>query len=240
MASAQRTRSKPARLIAVALAVALAVLAAGSALAGSRPTIVGKTKSTPKPVCPTPKNNTNPRRSCAVMGRVSGFQVRADGRTGLFKARGRGHIVAWQVDLSKPSKQEIEYFKTELSKSGDPAARLAVLKKKSGGEYKLVKQSPAVGLKPYYGEKPIFTLETPLRVKKGHIIALTTPTWLPNLGVAGTRRNDVWRASREDGECTQQGDLLKRSRPQQRVGSTRDYACTYRGARLLYWAFLAR
>ena len=34
-------------------------------------------------------------------------------------------------------------------------------------------------------------------------------------------------------------DLLERSRPQQKVGGERSYACDYNGARILYWAFLA-
>jgi hypothetical protein len=208
-----------------------------SAKAGA--TLLGRTPKTPRPTCPTPhSSDAPPEKSCQAMGRVTGFQISANGVRQPFKVRRPGTIVAWSVDLSRPSKKERDFFETQLSKSGPPRGRLSILKRKKAGPYKLVKQSPVVNLKSSLGSRAVITLADPLRVRKGMIVALTTPTWLSNLADFGASDSDVWRASREQGQCTQAEDLLKRSRPQQKVGGMRDYSCTYEGARLLYWAYL--
>ena len=87
--------------------------------------------------------------------------------------------------------------------------------------FKLVKQSPVVQLSSVLGNRPVFTLTDPLRVRKGMIVALTTPTWLSNLADYGANNSDAWRASREEGQCLSEQDLLERSRPQQKVGGKR-------------------
>ncbi len=203
-------------------------------------TVIGQTPSTPKPNCPTPKGDNVPAdRACQAMGRVTGFQTSADGRRNPFRIRKPGTIVAWSVAVSKPNRKERDFFATELSNSGPPSARLSILKPKGDGVYKLVKQSPVVGLDSVLGNRPVYTLSDPLRVRKGQIVALTTPSWLSNLADAGASASDAWLASREQGECLSEEDLLQRSRPQQKVGGKRHYACRYEGARLLYWAFLA-
>ena len=234
----------------VALAAAIAGAIAAVAIAGrGNAVVIGRTPSAPKPACPTPNvENPPPEKSCQVMGRVTGFQVSADGRTNPYRVRRSGRIVAWSVDLSRPNKEERRFFAEELSNSGPPKAGLAILKQKGDGAYKLLKKTPTVELAQFYGEKPVFTLADPLRVRDGVVVALTTPTWIPNLGIDGASRADRWRASRDPGECgdevnhtpsENEADLLKRSRPQLKLGGERAYACDYRGARLLYWAFLA-
>jgi hypothetical protein len=242
-----RTHPRLSALAAVGLAaaagVALWLTASGFAQGGGgEAVILGKTASTPKPVCPTPNvpdDQAPPAdKVCQVMGRVTGFQMSADGRRNPYKVRQPGRIVAWSVSLGRPDKTEQEYFETELSKSGPPSARLSILKAKSDGRYKLTKQTPTVQIKPWFGEEPIFTLSKPLRVKKGVIVAITTPTWLPNLGLRGASTSDTWRASRLSGECEGDTNLLERSRPQQKVGGNRLYECEYKATRLIYRAFL--
>jgi hypothetical protein len=229
--------------IACACVLAAAVVLADSHVAGAAraaATVIGQTSSTPNPNCPTPQGDNVPAdKACQAMGRVTGFQTMADGRKNPFKVRQQGTIVAWSVDISKPTKKEQNFFEEALSKSGPPSARLAILKPKDNGTYKLVKQSPVVELKSVLGNRPVFTLTDPLRVRKGMVVALTTPTWLSNLADHGASNSDSWRASREQGQCLNEQDLLERSRPQQKVGGQRAYGCTYEGARLLYWAFLA-
>lgn len=240
----------PRRLVAVAFATGCAcILAAVTVIAGSnragaaaaKAAVIGQTPSTPKPNCPTPGGGNVPAdRACQAMGRVTGFQTMADGRRNPYKVRKPGTIVAWAVDVSKPTKKERNFFENALSKSGPPSARLSILKPKGKGRFKLVKQSPVVKLASVLGNRPVFTLNDPLRVRKGMIIALTTPTWLSNLADYGANNSDAWRASRERGECLNEQDLLQRSRPQQKVGGKRAYDCTYEGARILYRAFLER
>lgn len=237
------------RIAAIAFALACAILVAlvaalgGSAPAGAadaKPTVIGKTKTSPGPTCPTPEGNNVPAdQACQAMGRVTGFQTSADGRRNPFKVRSSGTLVAWSVAVSKPNKEERTFFAEALSKSGPPSARLSILKPKEKGRFKLVKQSPVVQLESVLGNRPVFTLTDPLRVRKGMIVALTTPTWVSNLADAQARKTDTWRASREKGQCLDKQDLLERSRPQQKVGGQRHYDCTYRGARIMYWAFMA-
>jgi hypothetical protein len=231
-------------------AMALAVSASLAATSAKTAAIVlGKTPKTPKPNCPTPKGDNVPAdQRCQAMGRVTGFQISADGRRGPYKVRQPGRIVAWGIDLSRPAKDEQEFFAEVLEKSGPPSARLSVLKSKGHQEFKLVKQSPVVQLQPYLGHKPVFTLTDPLKVRKGLVVALTTPTWVSNLADAGADNSDAWRTSRDSGACgtetndsaeENEADLTKRSRPQQKVGGVRAYACKYTGARILYRAYLA-
>jgi hypothetical protein len=243
----QRLAALGVGLLACGALVATAALAAS---AGKAPaTVLGRTAETPKPNCPTPNGENVPAdERCQAMGRVTGFQIRADGRRGLYKVREPGRIVAWSIDLARPSKDEQEFFAEVLEKSGPPSARLSILKAKEDQQFKLVKQSPVVQLQPMLGHDPVFTLSDPLRVRKGLVVALTTSTWVSNLADAGADNSDAWRTSREPGQCgtetndtaeENEADLTRRSRPQQKVGGNRTYACKYTGARILYRAFLA-
>ena len=228
----------------------MAVAAALAASAGKvAATVLGHTANTPRPNCPTPGGDNVPAdERCQAMGRVTGFQIGANDQRGLYKIRQPGRIVAWSVDLSKPSKEEQEFFAEVLEKSGPPTARLSILKAKEQGQFKLVKQSPVVQLQPLLGHRPVFTLNDPLRVREGLVVALTTPTWVSNLADAGAANSDAWRTSREVGQCgtetndtadENEADLTRRSRPQQKVGGIRAYGCKYTGARILYRAYLA-
>ena len=225
----------PLRVAAV-LACLIAVLITTTALAATAREI-GKTRGTPNPSCPTPSGDAPERRQCEVLGRVTAFQKRADGKKGLMRVPADGHIVGWAVDLSHPDKEERAFFEAELS--GDPSARLAMLTKADGRKYRLRAQSPNVGLKGLYGDRQYFTLNNPLEVREGWIAALTTRSWVPNFAHAlrAPQKDNVWKASRTRRRCSGRGNLLNRSRPHQDVGSTRSYACTYTDARILYWAY---
>lgn len=243
-----RLRLVPAALAAFLACLAPALWVADSGAAGDRATasLIGATTAAPKPNCPTPDGRNPPAdEACQAMARVTGFQVDADGRHNPFKVRKPGTIVAWRLDVAKPTASEQEFFSTEIDKSGPPSARLSVLKPKKGG-YKLIRQSAVVQLNSVLGTRPTFTLTDPLRVKKGMFVALSATTWISNLADAGASAGDTWTTSRQPGQCgTEAGDsaaeneadLKKRSRPQQKVGGIRDYACKYRGARILYWAY---
>jgi hypothetical protein len=82
----------------------------------------------------------------------------------------------------------------------------------------------------------VFTLSDPLRIRKGEFLALTIPTWAPMFAVDLGGRDNRWRSSRNDGACTNREDI-RSGKPHQNVGSTRQYGCDYRGARLLYWGY---
>jgi hypothetical protein len=232
-------RARPA-LLASAIAAAT-VLAGLAATAGAeRAVVLGKTDRTPPPSCPS-----KPASPCTVSGQVTGFQRVAAGEKGLFRLDQAGRIVAWSVSLGRPDKEERNAF-GELAQTekhgGAPTAGIGILRKESRERYTLKRRSPVVKVGRYYGEKPVITLNDPLRVRAGDIVALTTATWLPNYA-SGLGQGNVWVASRKPDECNAEDftpeEFFERTSPHLKEGSTRRYGCEYRGQRILYWAWLA-
>jgi hypothetical protein len=205
-------------------ALVLNVTQAGAA----RAKLLGKTSTTPAPQCPL---------NCSALGSVTGIQTKVQGMRNPFKVRATGHIVAWSAELGKPDKEDREFFGdlfTSDTLGKVPTARISVLRNKGHRQYKLLKQSPPVSLSGYYNERVTLTLTEPLRVREGDVVAITTPTWAPILVSASRARASRWRASRSKGKCGVKA--AKKAKPQQKVGSTREYGCTFND-RLLYWAY---
>ncbi len=232
----------------MAALVLVAIVAASAGIAtGRSPNILGDVKGgAPKPSCPEPKKSPFPSsKLCRVINTVTGFQTTANGRKGIFKVPSAGHLVAWSVDLSRPNSDERDVYEGLFDAA--PSARIGVLKKASKSKFTLAKQSPEVPLDNYYGQKPIFTLNKPLKVKKGQTIALTTPNWVPNFAHDGKlgSQTDKWRASRSKRKCgddpnksdNENRDDIIASKPHDDKGSKRTYGCTYTEGRLLYWAY---
>jgi hypothetical protein len=228
------------------LAIVLVAVLVASAPA-ERANVLGKTRTAPKPACPDkPRTEAT---ECQITGQVTGYQRSVDGKANLFKAPRNGKIVAWSVDLAKPSKQERRVFGNAASTrefGESPTAGIAVLRKKQNAEFRLQRASPILEVQSYYGDQPIFTLRQPLRVKKGNIVALTTATWLPAFAFKGQGRDDVWVASRNRKNCEIPNRVpaderldyfFAHTKPHRNVGSDRKYQCEYDNARLLYWAY---
>lgn len=237
-------RGRARRAIAFsALCVAMVGVIAVSAAGARQATVLGKTKHTPPPNCP---------KNCEGIGSVTGFPLRADGKKQPMKVHANGRIVAWAIDLSKPKKSQRDFFGTVFKSEQygkTPTARIAVIKhrKRTKSKYRLLRQSPVVKLSSYLGRKQIFTLDKPLKVRNGQIVALTVPTWASSFASGIGRRGNRWRASRSRRDCSPRSDSIqdvrafaRKSRPQQKVGSTRGYGCDYTSARLLYWASFVR
>jgi hypothetical protein len=221
------------RVLPFALLLAGLILLTASSAGADRAKTLGKTGHNPDPLCPG-----TVARPCVAVGSVTGIQVKADGKTGIFKMPVDGRIVAWSVDLSKPNRKERKFFGDTFGNDNfgkDPVGRIGVLKKESAKRFKLTAQSPAVDLQPYLGQKPVITITHPLRAAEGKFVALTVPTWLSSLVTAGEGTHDSqWRASRPSGKCG--ASAAKKARPQQQVDSTREYGCRFTD-RLLYWAY---
>jgi hypothetical protein len=245
-------KESPRRGRALAFAGVCAALVAAAALApfasaGKKASVLGHTKNAPKPLCPAkpPENKPNQgtKRACSVVGSVTGFQLKANGVRHLTRAPKTGKIVAWAVDISKPNKIErnafgaLNFFGTK--KFGKEATgRIGVITPKKKGKYKLLRQSPTAKLDQAFGELHYITLNKPLKIKKGQIVALTVPTWIPALGAANDKTTS-WRASTGAKKCVRGNNARQRAidaRPQTKVGSSRSYGCIY-NARLLYWAY---
>jgi hypothetical protein len=227
----------------VIVCAALIAIAAVSVAGAKDAKVLGKTKHTPGPSCP---------KSCQGIGRVTGFMRVSDGEKLPFRVRKNGKLVAFALDLSRPTKNQRNFFGTIFrgKKFGkDPSARIAVIKQdKRRRTYKLLRQSPAINLAGALGRKVIFTLDEPLRIRKGQIAALTVPSWVSNFH--HWQRNvqeNQWRGSRSKKKCSppsSRESAVRRwardSKSQQKVGSHRTYGCDYTGGRLLYWAYFVR
>lgn len=245
-----------------ALAVALVCIGVGAQSAiggggngggGQKTEKLGKTNDTPTPNCPETE-----QYACNVTGQVTGYQKSADGKKGLFKVRADGHIVAWSVDLADPSKEERKTFgnASQTDQYGKaPTAGISIISRQQDKEFKLKGASPILNVRGFYGEKPVFTLDQPLAVKEGDIVALTTATWLPSFSTKEQTANDIWIGSRKEedwengSECTIPSNVpadeqidyfFDHSSPHRKVGSVRPYECKYNEARILYWAYFVK
>jgi hypothetical protein len=231
---ARSAKETPARAWLLATAALTAVLACALALlpgaaggAARKVTVLGQTQSTPPPACP--------QSPCEAVGSVTGFQSTAGTVAKPFVAPYNGKVVAWSLSLSKPKSSQMTFFNNFYGTP--PQARLAVLRQvpdKSPPRYQLLRQGPTENLSAFLGSDVMFALDQPLNIRKGDIVGLTIPTWAPSFAV-GLTDSSGWRASRKSGKCTKTADI-KVSRPQQKVGSDKQYGCFYKTARLLYTA----
>ena len=208
---------------AVSLALALAPAASARVVeVGAVP------NSTVKPSCPA-----DPCEAAVRVTAIQGHQ--AGGRKNPYYIRRDGYIVAFTVQLSKPSDEQMAFFNDNFGTP--PQVRLSVMRRgdtrKTRLNYRLVSQSDLYDVDKYLGSSPTFVIDPPLRVKKTNWIAITVPTWAPifanNLG-----KGDWWRSSRAKNSCDP-----PRSLRQFALGDLRSvnvFGCTYSGARLMYTA----
>jgi hypothetical protein len=171
---------------------------------------------------------------CVAAVRMTGYQGRASGGPpNPFYIRRDGVIVAFTVQLAKPTAEEISFFNGNF---GSPStARISVLRRgttrKTRLSHRLINQSDRFPLDSYFGSKPTFVFDKPIPVKKGNWIALTVPTWAPLLAT-NLARSNWWRSSRPKGSCEPPKSLGQFAMEDLR--EVAQFGCTYHGARLLY------
>jgi hypothetical protein len=232
MGPAASAPGRPRRLVALLLAAAtltaLTLFAATSVSAAPKTAVLGAAAPA-TPSCPD---------SCQAIGKTTGFQTTIGKTKSPFAAPFAGRIVAWSIKLSRPTSKQMEFFEDFFG--GPPQARLSVLKpimkkiKAGNPVYELKAQSPVEDLNAFLGTTTTFALQSPLKVKEGHIVALTVPTWAPAFAV-GLGGNTAWQASRKRTKCNKAADI-KAGTAQQALNKGRTYGCTYKTARLLYSA----
>jgi hypothetical protein len=181
-----------------------------------------------------PVNPSCPADPCEAAVRVTGLQGRAaGGPKNPYYIRRDGYIVAFTVTLAAPTAEQIGFFNDNFG--SPPEVGLAVLRKgrtrKTRLNYRLVNQSELFEVQDYFGSKPTFVLDTPLRVKKTNWIGITVPTWAP-IFANNLTRSDWWRASRAKDSCEAPRSLRQFAMTELREVAT--FGCTYSGARLLY------
>ncbi|GAC1487967.1 MAG: hypothetical protein NVS1B9_07980 [Solirubrobacteraceae bacterium] len=210
-----------------ALAALLLLPGAASAMLSE----VGLTKAQMTASNGQPLTPSCPNNPCLAVSRTTGFQIKVGAERDMFTVPRDGVIVAWSINLGKPSKKQIAFF--DVNEGGAASAGIAVLHPGKGLNYKLRAQSPVMPLVPYFGVNVQFPLAQTIPVKKGEVIALTVPTWAPALAL-GFGNDTSWRASRPKAKCT---DTTTQT-AQMTLGTSAQYPCLYRTARLAYTATL--
>jgi hypothetical protein len=215
------------RAYLLALLGATALLLVLPGLSQATLTEVGVIPATTPPTVPS-----CPESQCLVITRTTGFQVKVGSTRSLVTIPRAGSIVAWTIALGKPNATQTKYFDT--NEGGAPSAALVILEpqRKPNLTYKLIAQSPTEQLQKYFGKSAQFPLETTIKVKKGDIIGLAVPTWAPALALGFTNETS-WRASRLRSQCSNTSIQSVQS-----VGTSVQYYCLYRKARLDYSATL--
>lgn len=220
----------PRVLVALVVAACLVLLGALSAGAGAATTqrttvVLGETATTPDPSCP--------ELPCQAVGSVTGFQVSTT-QSGLpFQVPGDGTIKSWTLTLAQPTNMQRSFFNGFFGTP--PQAQLSILRRIPGTQpprYNLRAKSSVRVLSPYLGRTVRFG--SALRVEKNDIVGLTIPTWAPAFA-QGLDAKNVWRASREEGKCTNTTDV-RQGVPQTKLNTRAIYGCRYSTARLLYTA----
>lgn len=172
---------------------------------------------------------------CQAAVRMTGYQGRASGGPkNPYYIRRDGHLVAFTLQLAKPTPEEANFFNTNW---GSPStARISILRRgltrKTRLDHRLINQSDRFQLNRYFGSKPTFVFDEPIPVKKGNWIALTVPTWAPLLAPQLARSN-WWRSSRPRGSCDSQ-EFGVRQFALEDLREVAKFGCTYHTARLLY------
>ena len=218
--------------VALALGAVAVALIAVAAVAGAAPVekttvTLGATASMPDPSCPN--------LPCQAVGSVTGFQVSNGQTKNPFLVTTDGTVKSWTLTLAQPTNGQRTFFNGFFGTP--PEARLAILRRIPGTNpprYNLRRQGAVKVLTPYLGQTVKFG--SSLKVEKGDIIGITVPTWAPVFSQELTA-NNVWRASREPGACTN-STAIRQGQPQEVVGKRATYGCKYSTARLLYTATL--
>jgi hypothetical protein len=189
------------------------------------------TPANPRPSCP---------EQCEVLYRTTAYPGRIGGGRKPYVFPRDGYVLAFTVPLGRPNAEQIRFFEEPPPEGnfgfGRPSVRLALLRKSSrrrtSRDHRLMAQSPLFQVGDYLGSAPTFVLREPIRVRRGWIAAITTPSWLPAFAT-GLARSNWWRSSRRRGRCGSRSALAPPS-AQQRLRSVATWGCGYFTTRPVY------
>ncbi|MGH2979137.1 MAG: hypothetical protein ACRDLQ_05820 [Solirubrobacterales bacterium] len=224
---------------AVLACAATALAAVQPGVSASKSIVLGKTPEYPESGCPAAD-------ACEVVARVTGIQMGASGVERPFRSPVDGQLVAWWLRLPTMRPNQISTFNSLFG--GEPAARVAVLRRGVRGRFRLVRQSATQPLISDLGAsargRARYRLAEPLRVKEGDYVGLTAVTWVPAFAVNLDAAGNKWLASRPKRRCATPSSsrpkrfkrYYRRTDAHLRSSTAQHYRCTYQTARLLYWA----
>lgn len=226
------------RILLASLAAATAGTMVAPALAAATIVELGQLSSSPlvAPVCPpgvTAKNCT------IVLTRATAIETIRAGVDYPTTVKRGGYVVAFTAGLSALSSNRTTRRKyisnLDSSFGGTTRIQVTVLEPvgpKRNFEWKVAAQSPAIHVQPYLGEIVQFPLATALPVKRGDVVALTTPTWAPVLSIKLDNSQYAYRQSRTanciNPPASQQAQL--------QINQVAKYKCDYTGTRVEYTA----
>jgi hypothetical protein len=152
--------------------------------------------------------------------------------------------VSWWLKLPRLHSTQVSSFNSLFG--GEPSARIAIVRRGKKGRFRLIRQSDTQPLLPDLGAKGRvrYKLPLPLRIKKGDYVGLTAVTWIPAFAVSLDGNQNYWIASRPKQRCNTPSskspkrfaDYYKLNQAHLEASTPKLYECTYRTARLLYWA----
>ena len=174
-------------------------------------------------------------RRCIAAKASARFQVSNGQTRSPFLVTHDGTIKSWTLTLAQPTGSQRSFFNGFFGTP--PEARLSILRRVPGTNpprYNLRAQGAIKVLSPYLGQTVKFSSN--IEVEKNDIVGITVPTWAPTFA-QGLPANNIWRASRAPGTCTNSTDI-RQGEPQEKVGRRATYGCKYTTARLLYTATL--
>jgi hypothetical protein len=211
---------RPKHALSAAVACAMLTLPAA---ATAKLTEIGDIQPAATPACPA--------KPCYALTRTTGYQAKIGTKRGTHVIPQDGRIVAWSITLGKPGKKQAKFFDDNLG--GAAAAQITILRPGKKLFFRVVGQGDPQKLAPFFGTTVQFALARSIPVKKGWVVGLTTPTWVPALAV-NLPTDTSWRASRAKGTC----DETSKQTALTGASDLAQFYCLYRGARLTYSATL--
>jgi hypothetical protein len=198
---------------------------------------LGTTKSAlVAPVCPP---NVSSAQCTIVLTRVTALETIRDGVSYPTKVSKAGRIVAFTVGLSNlsnsKSTQKTYIHFLDQTYGGTAQVAITVLRqvgKQTDWRWEVVGTSNFFHVIPYLGSVVQLPLETSIEVRRGDVVALTTPTWAPALSIQQPTKKFAYRQSRS-ANCN---NPPSSSQAQVTPKSTTTYSCNYPGTRVEYSA----
>ncbi len=166
-----------------------------------------------------------------VVVRQTGFQAKVGTTKAFTTVPSSGHLVAWTVSLAAVSAAKVKEVGADFG--GAPRLAIVVLEPLGKSKFRVVEKGPLTDVTNYLGTTPTFALPTALPVKKGQVVGVTVPSWVPMLQT-GLGADTSWRSSKPLKEVVAKDFRTQRAL----VGDTTEgfFGALYQRARLAYSA----
>jgi hypothetical protein len=233
-------RTKISRLsvgVAVGICVAASAPIASAQMMGGETQLGQTTTPLVAPTCPTNVSSSN---CTIILTRVTAIETVRDSIAYPTRVKKPGVITSFTVGVSQLSTSQstqASYIQYLNGAYGGPA-RVGITVMHQGpwkrGQYRwtALTSSPMYLVQPYLGAVVQIPLATPIPVKAGQVIALSTPTWAPVLSIDVNSKQFAYRQSRVYNCSTPPSTDQALTTP----FKVQNFGCNYPGTRLEYTA----